>query len=310
MSKTKILLLAVAIFIGIGSSIAQKTAQQEKDFLSRIFKNDPAYLFCYANPHSNGLCFNYSFDGLLWKKVGDGVTFFSTSLSVGKSFIDPSIVRGKDGMLLIGRPPKSTQGSIGYACSNDLITWTKERILTVAPGAAQAPELFYHKASKTYYLMWASASNTLYYSTTKDFVTFAPTHPLFVADYEVSDPYLFKNNGSYHLFVTNDNTQPLEKNIRHMSSLSIKKFLNNATEPLTGIEPSKGPSVIKIGKYIYLYYTNYNINTYRAMRCKSLNEPVWEDATQYMIFPSGNAQGSVFKVDDKTLHDLQSFSKN
>jgi len=309
MSKLKIRLLAVAIFFGIGCSMAQKKAQEEPDFLSRIFKNDPAYLFCYSTPQSKGLVFNYSFDGLLWKKVGNGATYFKPGSDVGGSFIDPSIVRGPDGMFHLVWATDSTKGSIGYACSSDLTTWTKEKMLTVTSGAAQAPELFYHSASKQFFLLWASASNTLYYTTTKDFVTFQPTKPFYEASYTVSDPFVFKKSGSYHLFFKNDNSLPLEKNIRMVSSLNIKKFRANAVEPLTGIEPSKGPSVLKIGKYIYLYYTNYNTNTYRAMRCKSLSDPQWEDATPYMTFPSGNAQGTVFNVDDKTLHDLQSFLK-
>lgn len=309
MSKIKVLLLAVAVFFGLASSTAQKSTQQEKDFLSRIFKNDPAYLFCYSSPQNDGLVFNYSYDGLLWKKVGNGATYFKPKLDKGQSFFDPSILYGPDRKYHLVWTTDTVKGGIGYACSNDLIHWTEEKMLTVSTGTVKAPELFYHKGSKKMYLIWGSASNTLYYTTTKDFATFEPTKAFYVADYEVNDPFVFKANGSYHLFFKNDNSQPLEKNLRMVSSLNIRKFPTNAIEPLTGIEPAKGPSVIKIGNFIYLYYNNYNTKTYRSMRCKRLSEAKWEDATPYMNFPAGNAQGTVFKVDDAILHDLQSFSK-
>lgn len=307
MSTTKLYLLTAALFISLSYTIAQTPPKQEKDFLSRLFKNEPAYLFCGTTPQNNGLVFNYSYDGLLWKKAGNGTVYFKPAMGYGKYFIDPSIVRGPDGTFHMVWATDSTKGSIGYACSKDLIKWTGEKILTVAAGTAQTPELFFHKSSKTYYLLWASASNTINYSTTNDFATFQPTSPFFTAEYEVSDPFVYKKNGAFYLFFKNENTQPLEKNIRMLSSLSLKKFQYKAVEPLTGIEPSKGPSVVKIGKYIYLYYNNYNTGTYRALRCKNLSEQQWEDATPYLIFPGGKAQGSIFKVEDSILHDVQAF---
>ena len=309
MSNTKQYLLAAALFLGIGCALAQTPKMQEKDFLSRIFKNDPAYLFCGTTPQNNGLVFNYSYDGLLWKKAGNGATYFKPAIGFGKYFMDPSIVRGTDGTFHMVWATDSTKGSIGYVCSKDLKTWTGERILTIGAGSAQSPELFYHKATKRFYLIWGSASKTLYYSTTKDFVTFEPIKPLYNADYEVTDPYVFKKHGSYFLFFKNDNDEPLEKNIYMASSLNLKNFKSLEVETLTGTEPAKGPSAITIGKYIYLYYNNYNTSTYRVMRCRNLNEQQWEDVTPYMNFPGGKAQGSIFKVDDTILHDLQAFRK-
>lgn len=309
MSKTKLFLLTVVLLVGIGSTLAQSQPKQEKDFLSRIFKNEPAYLFCSSTPQNNGLVFNYSYDGLLWKKTGNGAVYFKPAIGFGKFFLDPSIVQGADGTYHMVWATDSTKGSIGYVCSKDLINWSGEKILTVAAGTAQSPELFYHKSSKTFYLMWASASNTLQYSTTNDFVTFQPIKPLLEASFEISDPFVYKKGGSYYLFFKNDNSQPAEKNIRMISSLNLKKFAFKAVEPLTGIEPAKGPSVIKIGRYIYLYYNNYNTGTYRAMRCKNLNEQDWEDVTPYLNFPKGKAQGSPFKVDDALLHALKAFGK-
>ncbi len=309
MSKTKLYLLAFALFLGMGSSMAQTPNKQEKDFLSRIFKNDPAYLFCSANPQNNGLVFNYSYDGLLWKKAGNGAIYFKPAIGFGKYFLNPSIVQGTDGTYHMVWATDTIKGSIGYACSKDLKTWSGERILTLAAGSAQSPELFFHKTSKRFYLIWGSASNTIYYSTTKDFVTFGPSNPLYKADYEVTDPYIFKKHGSYHLFFKNDNNLPLEKNIHMVSSINLKKFKNLEVETLTGIEPAKGPSVATIGRYIYLYYNNYNTSTYRVMRCRNLNEQQWEDVTNYLKFPGGKAQGSIFKVDDTILHDLQAFGK-
>ncbi len=324
MNKIKTCILAFSLLFGVGFSQAQKPTQREKDFLSRIFKNDPAYLFCFAapvnnaltstgtsSPQKNGLNFMYSFDGLLWKKLENGHSYFKPNIGKNNGFIDPSIVQGSDGAFHLVWLTDSTQGNIGYATSRDLIHWTGEKELPITsgdPGSStiHAPELFYQKTSKTFFLIW-STSTKLYYTTTKNFTTFEPINVFYNPGYKVNDPFVFKHNGSYHLFVKNEETQPLEENIRMVSSLNIKKLPILSTEPLTGSEPSQGPSAIKIGKYIYLYYNNYRTGTYRAMRCKNLREGLWEDVTPYMNFPTGKAQGTVFKVNDAILHDLQSF---
>lgn len=309
MRKINLLLLAIALFIGWGSVMAQEPEKQEKDFLSRIFKNDPAYLFCSSTPQNNGLVFNYSYDGLLWRRAGNNAVYFKPTMGFGKYFMNPSIVQGKDGTFHMVWATDSVNGSIGYVSSNDLKTWTGEKILSPGAGTAQSPELFYHKASKRFYLIWATASNTLYYTTTNDFSTFEPAKPFFQADFVVTDPFVFKKHGSYYLFFKKDDSLPYEKNIQMVSSINIKKIQNKELEILTGMEPAMGPSMIKIGKYIYLYFNNYNTGTYRAMRCKNLNEQQWEDATEYLIFPGGKTQGSIIKVNDALLHELKAIGK-
>src|SRR5574344_776254 len=110
---------------------ATKEQVREKDFLSTIFKDDPAYVFAYFMGSGDGLHLMYSYDGLLWKTANDGQILLKPTVGKAKLMRDPSIVKDHKGVFHMVWTTGWTENNIGYASSTDLINWSEQRELPV-----------------------------------------------------------------------------------------------------------------------------------------------------------------------------------
>lgn len=308
---------------------ATKEQVREKDFLSAIFKDDPAYVFAYFMGSGDGLHLMYSYDGLLWKTANDGQILLKPTVGKAKLMRDPSIVKDHKGVFHMVWTTGWTENNIGYASSTDLINWSEQRELPVMAHEPEvrntwAPELYYHKASRTFYIFWASTipgrfpvvgsaesdyNHRMYYTTTKDFKTFTPTKLFYDPGFNVIDAFIIKEKCQYYMFVKNETLEPVEKNIRVTSSRKLTKFPTTVSAPLTGKEWAEGPTVLKVGKYTYMYWDKYRNHRYGAIRCKSLKKGEWEDVSDMIRFPAGVRHGTAFKVKADIIHGLQSLTE-
>ena len=99
MSLKKLFTLACAMLFLTGGMVHANPPKKEKDFLSTIFKNDPAYLFCYFTGNGeDGLHLMYSYDGLIWKTLNNGNALLKPTVGKAKLMRDPSIVRDSKGV--------------------------------------------------------------------------------------------------------------------------------------------------------------------------------------------------------------------
>ena len=169
-----------------------------------------AYLFSYfINDSKDGLHLAYSNDGLKWTALNNGKSFLTPQVGKDKLMRDPSICEAPDGTFHMVWTSSWTDRIIGYASSKDLIHWSEQRAIPVMmhePGAHNcwAPELFYDKPSKTFYIFWATTlpgrhkeiptsesekglNHRIYYVTTKDFREFSETKMFFNPDFSVID---------------------------------------------------------------------------------------------------------------------------
>jgi len=324
---TLLALLLVPVTLFAAGKVKQK---KETDILSMISKNDPAYLFCYFTGNGeDGLHMMYSLDGLIWRNLNNGQSLLTPTAGQSKLMRDPSIVQDASGVFHMVWTSGWTEGCIGYASSKDLINWSEQKTIPVMadePTArnAWAPELFYDKSSKTFFIIWASTipgkfpengtaedgyNHRIYYTTTQDFVTFSKTKLFYDPGYNCIDAFLLKKNSTYYMFIKNETKEPVQKNIRMISSKKIKEFPTTVTEPFTGKQWAEGPTAIQIGKYTYVYWDKYRDKRYGAVRCKNLNKPVWEDISDMIRFPAGVRHGTAFKVSDAVLVGLQKLEK-
>lgn len=283
-----------------------------------------AYLFSYFKGNGDGLHFAYSFDGLIWKTVQDDKIFLKPQVGKEKLMRDPSIVQGPDGLFHMVWTSGWKENNIGYASSADLIHWSEQQEIPVMAHEAGcrncwAPELFYDKASKQYYIIWASTiegkfedapssedqyNHRLYYTTTKDFKNFAPTKLFLDPGFNVIDACILKEGCKYHIFLKNETLDPVEKNIRVITTRSLKKIKGEVSEPISGKEWSEGPSAIKIGKYTYVYWDLYRNHRYTAVRSKNIKKGEWEKLDDKAKFPAGMRHGTVFCVNEDILYKL------
>ncbi len=188
-----------------------------------------------------------------------------------------------------------------------------------------APELFYDKKSKQYYIIWASTipgrfpapgssesdyNHRLYYTTTKDFERFSPTELFYDPEFNVIDAAILKHKGIYYMFLKNETLEPVEKNIRVVASKKLKAFPKTVSEPISGIEWAEGPTPLQIGKYTYVYWDKYRNQRYGAARCKDLKKGVWDDISKIISFPSGVRHGTAFEVEQEVLNNLLKMDEN
>jgi sucrose-6-phosphate hydrolase SacC (GH32 family) len=167
---------------------------------------DPAYLPAYLLVHFTGespdgeqIYFAASQDGYRFTDLNGSRPVLTTSLGE-KGVRDPSIIRSNDGrkfyILATDLRIASRKGwdvamhhgstSIVIWESGDLVNWSAPRLVDIAgslpqAGCAWAPEAIYDEASGDYIVYWTTISPTggqtkprIYYSRTRDFVSFTP----------------------------------------------------------------------------------------------------------------------------------------
>lgn len=281
------------------------------------------YLFSYFMDNGqDGLHLAYSHDGLNWEALNEGESFLAPEVGKDRLMRDPSIVQDENGTFHMVWTSGWWDQGIGYASSTDLVNWSEQRNIPVMENFegtrnSWAPELFYDRDSKTFYIFWSSTvpgafpqvgtdesglNHRQYYVTTKDFETFSETALFFEPGFSVIDGAIIKKDGTYHLFVKNETERPAEKNIRHTSNDKPYDFPTAVSDPITGDYWAEGASPLQVGDYVYVYFDKYMEGKYGAVRSKDME--TWEDVSDMVAFPKGTRHGTAFKVSEKVLEGL------
>ena len=319
------------------------TAQQ-KVFISTSFHE----------PATDGLRFIYSYDGWTWQQV-DGV-WLRPEVGRQRVMRDPSIVRTPDGTFhLVWTSSWRGDRGFGYASSKDLVHWSEQRFIEVMPDTSTvnvwAPELFWDSDRRQVVIMWASCipgrfpdgqeehknNHRLYYTTTRDFRTFAPTRLMIEPGFSCIDATIVdtksivnskSSNSKYrYVMVLKDNTRP-ERNIKVSFASSPYGPWSKPSEPFTG-HMMEGPTVLclnnedendnenenvnrkskiengksKIENRKYLiYYDRYELKDFGAHLTTDFVN--FEDVSDKVTVPALHKHGTIFEADDHILQGL------
>ena len=158
---------------------------------------------------------------------------------------------------------------------------------------------------KQYIICWASTipgrfpdheeehdnNHRMYYTTTKDFKTFAPTKLFLDPDFSVIDCTIVKREDDYVL-VLKDNTRP-ERNLRVAFGESPLGPWENISPPFTR-QFTEGPTVLKIGDEWIIYYDAYRDYTYGAVKTRDFKS--FTNIDSEVAFPQGHKHGTAIKV--------------
>ena len=286
---------------------------------------EEAYLFSYFNGNGDGLHLAYSTDGLNWEAVKNDTVLLKPEIGKDKLMRDPSIVQDEEGTFHMVWTSGWWDQGIGYASSKDLINWSEQQNIPVmekfeGTKNTWAPELFYDKTDKTFYIFWASTvpgafpdlptsesekglNHLHYYVTTKDFKTFSETQLFFEPGFSVIDGAILEKEDTYYLFVKNENSNPAEKNIRITSNNKPYGFPTEVSAPITGDYWAEGPTPLQVGDYVYVYFDKYMEGKYGAVRSKDMK--TWEDVSDQITFPEGTRHGTAFKVSEKIFEGMK-----
>jgi sucrose-6-phosphate hydrolase SacC (GH32 family) len=245
----------------------------------------------FHEPATEGLRFIYSYDGWHWEAIPG--TWLKPEVGKQKVMRDPSIIRTPDGTFhLVWTSSWRGDRGFGYACSKDLKHWSEERFIEVMSDTTTvnvwAPELFWDDVKQQAIIIWASCipgkfpdgqeehknNHRLYYTTTKDFKTFAPTKLMIDPGFSCIDATLVKRGKKDYVMVLKDNTRP-ERDIKVAYSNSPYGPWSKASEPFTG-KMMEGPTVLKLddktvnGKLSnsksgwLIYYDRYRLKDFGA----------------------------------------------
>ena len=150
--KTKMMILVSVLalmFSGCKHVTEKETTEKEM------------YLFSYFNGNGDGLHLAYSTDGMVWNSLRNDTVWLRPTVGKDKLMRDPSIVQDEEGTFHMVWTSGWWDQGIGYASSKDLIHWSEQKNIPVMEGFegtrnTWAPERFYDKADKTFYIFWAS----------------------------------------------------------------------------------------------------------------------------------------------------------
>jgi sucrose-6-phosphate hydrolase SacC (GH32 family) len=276
------------------------------------------YLFTsFHEPANEGLRLLYSMDGYHWKDLD---TTLLKPMVDDKVMRDPSITQGPDGTFhLVFTSAWHGRKGFGYAHSKDLIHWSEQRLINVMKFDSTtvnvwAPELFYDDTKNEFIIIWASTipfkfpkgveeennNHRMYYTTTKDFITFSDTKLFLDPGFSVIDAVIVKRAPKDYVLVLKDNTRP-ERNIKCA-------FADNPLGPYTNTTPAftdhftEGPSVIKIKDEWLIYFDSYQKKIYDAVATKDFK--TFTSITKSVSLPVGHKHGTIFTTNKKVLKRL------
>lgn len=290
--------------------------------------SDEVYLLSYFMKNGeDGLRIAASEDGLKWKPATD--RFLLKPEVGGKLMRDPSVVLGPDGVFHMVWTTSWGDRVIGCAHSKDLIHWSEQKAIPVMmhePTARNcwAPELFYDDATKKYIIVWSTTipgrfglsgeksdpnrNHRMYYTTTRDFESFAPTKLFFDPGYNVIDGFIARDGDRYLLFYKDERIAPEAKKIILMAtSDSAEGPWKAPAKPIIPHSWVEGPSAIRIGGRWIVYFDCYREHKYGAAASTDLK--TWTEITDQLSVPPGTRHGTVFKADRTILTALQALGK-
>lgn len=310
--------LLVGIFLFSCGNKPQTADSKEKE-------ESNVYLFSYFKGNGDGLHLAYSKDGMKWESLFNDSILLKPEIGKDKLMRDPSIVQDDEGTFHMVWTTGWWDKGVGYASSKDLVNWSEQKNIPVmekfeGTKNTWAPELFYDKKDKTFYIFWASTipgafpdlptsesekglNHKQYYVTTKDFNTFSDTKLFFEPGFSVIDGAMIEKDSTYYLFIKNENSNPAEKNIRITSNNKPFDFPVTVSEPITGNYWAEGPTPLQVGEYVYVYFDKYRDKKYGAVRSKDMKN--WEDVSDSISFPQGTRHGTAFSVSEKIFETLR-----
>jgi sucrose-6-phosphate hydrolase SacC (GH32 family) len=264
------------------------------------------YLFTYFTKNGeDGLHLAWSPDGYKWERLNEGKSYLTPKVGKSKLMRDPCVVRAADGTFHLVWTSGWNENNIGYASTRDFLTWSEQKEIPVMAHEptvrnSWAPEVAFDPQRQEYLIFWASTipgrftqtagssetdyNHRMYYTTTKDFVTFAPTQLFYDPGFSVIDATLLHARGRHYLIIKDETRHPPKKYLQITESADVRGPYRPLSAPFT--PPGlwvEGPTAVPIGEDFLVYYDAYQTKHYGAMRSRDLR--TWEDVTPRLQLP-------------------------
>lgn len=326
--------------VKLTATITLNSASTTKEFIAKV-KELPAdekyagYFFTYFTGEGTATGEQVYFalsngnDPLNWRELNNGKPVLTSTLGE-KGVRDPFIIRSPEGdkfyMIATdlkingngnwGRAQTWGSRSIMVWESNDLVNWTDQRMVEVAPeeaGNTWAPEIMYDNTTGEYIVFWASrmfddASHTgdayqkMMYSKTRDFYTFTEPQVYLDYGYSIIDTTMIEHEGKVYRFTkdeqNNGASAPFGKMIFQEVGDSILdptfKMINQGVGNIKWVE---GPTIFKSNtdKKWYLFVDEFGGRGYVPFETTNLASGVWTLSSNYNL-PASPRHGTVIPI--------------
>ncbi|MFH8939420.1 family 43 glycosylhydrolase [Streptomyces griseosporeus] len=299
------------------------------------------YLFAYFTGEgtADGEQIRYALsrgnDPLHWRELNGGRPVL-TSTTGEKGLRDPFVIRSPEGnrFYLIATDLRMYRGSSGSWDhvqrhgsrsvmvweSTDLVHWTDQRLVQVAPdnaGNAWAPEAYWDAGLGAYVVFWASklyaaddpdhtgsTYNRMLYATTKDFRTFSEPKVWDDPGYSVIDSTVVAHDGTYYRYTKDErdpgSAGPCSKFITAEKSTSLTSTSYDFVADCIGsgaLDRGEGPTVFRSNteEKWYLFIDEYGGRGYVPFETTDLDSGKWTPSVNYQL-PASPRHGTVLPV--------------
>ena len=270
------------------------------------------YVFSYFTGQDDGAKLAISTNGRNWKVLNNGAPVIRPAKD--DILRDPSIHQGPDGIYRMVWTTGWTGREIGLSTSPDLVHWSDIKKIPVMAnfphtGHTWAPEIFYDKAAKSYIVYWSSDNDlwNIYYTTTKDFISFSETKILFsnggrgggkAGATGPIDAYIFeKTDNEYVLYYKKDDNTGVP-NLYWRTGPSPLGPWGAEDGPVTPSTGDEGPSVIRLGDQYAMYTDPFESDLAYMYTSKDLKH--WRrEATDLKM-----SHGTALEIDERTWRML------
>ncbi len=268
-------------------------------------------------------------DPLNWKQLNGGKPVITSEMGE-KGLRDPFLIRSSKGgkFYLIAtdlkingdwnwdRAQRQGSRSIMVWESVDLVNWSKQRMVEVAPkeaGNTWAPEAFYDDATDEFVVFWASKiyadqSHTgnsyqkMMYSKTRDFNQFTEPQVYMDFGYSIIDTTMIADKGKIYRF-TKDERDPASSSpygkmvFQEAGSSLLDPGFRMIQEGVGGIKGVEGPTVFKSNteEKWYLFVDEFGGRGYVPFETTDLESGKWILSSGY-AFPRSPRHGTVLPI--------------
>jgi hypothetical protein len=272
-------------------------------------------------------------DPLKWRELNGGKPVLSSTLG-DKGLRDPFIVRSPEGdkfyqiatdLRMYGngnwdQVQRTGSKSIMVWESTDLVNWTDQRLVKIAPdtaGNTWAPEAYYDDKLGSYVVFWASkiyaeddpqhtgnTYNKMLYATTRDFRTFSEPKVWNDPGYSVIDSTVIRDNGTYYRFTkderSNTPTTPCSKFITEEKSQDLRSVSYDFIADCIGkgaTDSGEGPTVFRSNseEKWYLFIDEFGGRGYIPFETTDLDSGKWTTSENFEL-PASPRHGTVLPV--------------
>ena len=287
---------------------------------------ESCYLFSYfVGNGEDGLHLAWSRDALSWEDLNNGRSYLVPEVGESKLMRDPCLLRGPDGVFHLVWTTSWNGKTIGHASSRNLLEWSEQSALPVMshePDAQNcwAPEIVYDAQKQHFLIFWSTTilgrfpetalsgsrsdrNHRIYSTTTRDFKSFTATRLHYDGGFNVIDATMIPGAGGWLMFVKDETEKPEpQKNIRLVRAPTPDGPFSEPSPPITGDYWAEGPSAVRIGDGLYVFFDKYRERKYGCVRSTDLKN--WEDISVRVSFPEAARHGTVIAVGRDILGPL------